>query len=453
MATEQQSIGQKESIWNRRLGRRAVVVGGLATGAGIVATALLGSREKGASKSAEPDSASKVEWQLPELKDNLTSFSQLKGIVETYPQPKDATSEAFKLRTDVLGRLDENAIYEQNVQKFVDAYFNFRESDGIPTLRKLYRRQFYNLDLTPVWQADRRFKSEAEFLDDDFFFMAHRRHLNLDLSSLTQLVTYLRTSNVDDVGALSAINKKLDEIQSVASIKKSGQYSLTRESKDVLVTFDSSAASGKSKHGRSVEEDTALVSRALSLLPAMGNTTVKMVDSLPASGTGDANGDNWGEYRINAGGTSATIIINRNSPDVFDTALHEDAHRRDVGLYSSLVSRFNLPAKLIPLWIARFEAVQANRVFLDGKFMDSPFNPRHPDNEHFTTNSQALAQKYGPEAAAKKSTDLYRQLKDADDELLANKMAAFMGGQVQSFEPVELIRYQKYKDLQIDLLS
>ncbi len=137
-----ETTSENVGILQKPVTRRAVLAGGAAIAASAAALAVFGDRDK-PSTSTEPvvKLSSAPEYKIPEIKDNLASFSQLRSVIEAYPESKDPNSADFKLRAEALALVDKVSGLEKKVGTFVDAYRSFREPDGTPTLLHLYKQK------------------------------------------------------------------------------------------------------------------------------------------------------------------------------------------------------------------------------------------------------------------------------------------------------------------------
>ncbi|MDP3998621.1 MAG: hypothetical protein Q8P89_03330, partial [bacterium] len=255
-----------------------------------------------------------------------------------------------------------------------------------------------------------------------------------------------KQKTVKGIQAFESMKRVINSSVLASTIEEGGFYSLPESSETGQVNFDVSALSGNiDKNGRTIEQDEALVKQGLALLPQIGNQNIKFFESLKASpNPNNPNGDVWGLYRLSDGGKSSMIWIDRNSPgELVLIAAHEGSHSLDIDKYDSLISRYNSPEQMIKLWIARDEAIQANRYLPDGTRI-IPF-PVWDKYYPYVNGDKAALAKIEPTEFTKMTKEIYYKLSD-DTELFAEQFSKFLTGKT-GLEPGEKIAYQKYLDL------
>lgn len=158
---ETQTMNQKESIFNRRISRRAVLAAGV-VGAAAGGLALVESQTGVISKAAESVGILSKEKEQ-------SVFNKVRAAI-------NSAAGTEELRAKLLGRLDEYERVNRILEGIRYAHEKkFVEADGTPTLVAQTRaRLFGKADTTPFWQG--KFASEREFIEDKVEILRPLRH-------------------------------------------------------------------------------------------------------------------------------------------------------------------------------------------------------------------------------------------------------------------------------------
>ncbi len=423
----------------RRIPRRAVVAGGAAIAGGLAAAAILGTRN--GEKTQEIPVSS---WTIGEVSADQTSFTGLRDIVSTFPNSEKSDSPEQTLRSEMLELLDRTTGAEASIKKFVDAYLDFKDSDGTPILRKLVKQRLLNIDLKPLLEGQSRYKSEAELLDDQFFFMEHNRYLNLDRANFSKGLAQIKGTGVGGIDALGQIKAMIDKSILIPALKRDQTYDLEAADLKGRVVFTTDALkAGLSKNGKTLQEDQALIGRGLSLFPAIGGLRVEMVDEGPVEGQQDIGG--LADYDPSS--KEAVIKINRNAPDLLTLLAHERAHNLDVMAPHNLLMHANAPQKVLKAIAARYEAQLAwmTNPHVNG---GAPTNPLTLRDELYpiVEGDKSKISQYSQEDLKRLTQKAFNRMLDLQTEPFADTLAAVALADNRGHSQWEVTRFKNYLD-------
>lgn len=423
----------------RRFPRRAVLAGGAAVAGGFAAAAIF--RTKNREQTGEISASS---WTIGETSGSQTSFTQLRDIVRTFPNQENSNSPQQVLRLETLAFLDRATGAEASIKRFVAAYLDFRDSDGIPLLRKLVKQRLINMDLKPLLEGQSRYKSEAELLDDQFFFMEHNRYLNLDLANFSKGLVQIRENGTSGIDALAQVKAMIDKSILIPALERDQTYDLEAVDLKSKVVFSTETLKpGLSKNGRTVPEDQALIERGLSFLPAIGGLRVEMVDEGPAEGQKDIGG--LADYDPIV--KEAVITINRNVPDLLTLLVHERSHNLDVMAPHNLLMHVNAPEKVMKVIAARYEAQLA---WITNQHVNggAPTNPLTLRDELYpiVEGDKTKISQYSQADLKKLTQRAFDRMLDLEVEPFADTLAAVALVDNKGHSQWEVARFRNYMD-------